>query len=113
METFDFGDGLGSVPATRHKNPDGSLGGWVAATAQVSGTAWVSGNAQVSGPYCKATRSDGHEFAVFKTSKGFCIVAGCRYFESWEDAETYWLAPPHPLRRENRAILNMLKAISE
>jgi acyl-[acyl carrier protein]--UDP-N-acetylglucosamine O-acyltransferase len=56
---FDFG--YGKVEAARHKNPNGSEGGWVAATAKVektarvfgnarvSGNAWVSGNAQVSG----------------------------------------------------------------
>ena len=45
----------------RHKNPDGSLGGWVESTAHVgptatvgrnawvSGNAWVTGNAVVSG----------------------------------------------------------------
>ena len=43
--TFDFGNG--PVPAHRHTNPDGSLGGWVADTATVSPTAWVSDNAWV------------------------------------------------------------------
>ena len=59
--TFDFEDGNGPVPAARHKNPNGSEGGWVAATAKVDptafvgsnarvyDTAWVSGNARVSG----------------------------------------------------------------
>ena len=46
-KTFDFG--YGPVPAHRHKNPDGSEGGWVAETAQVSGNARVSGNAWVYG----------------------------------------------------------------
>lgn len=27
----DFNDGNGPVPAHRHKNPDGTEGGWVAA----------------------------------------------------------------------------------
>jgi len=27
--THDFGDGAGAVPAHRHLNPDGDLGGWV------------------------------------------------------------------------------------
>lgn len=51
-ETFDFG--WGQVPAKRHKNPDGSIGGWVAATAFVALTAFLSptavvyGNARVS-----------------------------------------------------------------
>jgi hypothetical protein len=46
-ETFDFGDG--AVPAHRHINPDGSLGGWVADTATVADTAWVTGFALVTG----------------------------------------------------------------
>ena len=127
METFDFEDGNGLVAASRHKNPDGSLGGWVAATANVYGNArvwdeaWVWGEAQVSGnarvygnarvlaPYSKVTRSDGYEFAVFKTAEGFCIVAGCRYFESWAEAEAHWLSPGHPLREENAGILTFLR----
>ncbi|QKE37355.1 hypothetical protein [Ferrovum myxofaciens] len=48
-ETFDFEDGNGPVPAHRHKNPDGSEGGWVAETAFVSKTATVGPNAQVFG----------------------------------------------------------------
>ena len=46
-QTFNFGDG--PVPAAQHTNPDGSVGGWVAATASVAATAWVSDNAQVYG----------------------------------------------------------------
>ena len=55
MSTFDFKDGRGAVPAKRHITPDGSKGGWVATTAQVSGNArvfgdaWVFGDARVSG----------------------------------------------------------------
>lgn len=37
-ETFDFGDGNGPVPAHRHQNPDGSTGGWVAETVDISKT---------------------------------------------------------------------------
>ena len=44
---FDFG--FGPVPAHRHQNPDGTIGGWVANTAQVSGEAWVFGEARVFG----------------------------------------------------------------
>ena len=47
--TFDFHDGNGPVAAHRHRNPDGTLGGWVADTAQVYGTARVYGTALVSG----------------------------------------------------------------
>lgn len=45
--TFDFG--AGPVPAHRHVNPDGSLGGWVADTAEVNDTAYVGLDARVSG----------------------------------------------------------------
>jgi carbonic anhydrase/acetyltransferase-like protein (isoleucine patch superfamily) len=44
---FDFGSG--PVPARQHRNPDGSLGGWVADTAHVADTAFVGVNATVSG----------------------------------------------------------------
>jgi len=44
---FDFG--WGSVPARRHRNPDGSLGGWVAHTAHVAPTATVDEDARVFG----------------------------------------------------------------
>jgi hypothetical protein len=47
--TFDFQDGHGPVPAHRHKNADGTEGGWVANTARVYGDAQVYGNARVSG----------------------------------------------------------------
>ena len=46
---FDFNDGNGPVPAHRHINPDGTLGGWVADTAVVYGNAVVSGDARVYG----------------------------------------------------------------
>lgn len=49
VSMFDFGDGRGPVPARRHRNPDGSVGGWVANSARVSGNAYVYGDAQVSG----------------------------------------------------------------
>lgn len=48
-ELFDFGDGLGAVPAKRHINPDGTLGGWVANTAFVCDKAVIGFNAQVFG----------------------------------------------------------------
>jgi carbonic anhydrase/acetyltransferase-like protein (isoleucine patch superfamily) len=47
VDKFDFGDGYGPVPAHRHKNPDGSKGGWVANTAKVDKTAYVGENACV------------------------------------------------------------------
>lgn len=42
---FDFG--RGPVPAHRHKNPCGRLGGWVADTATVAPTAYVGPDALV------------------------------------------------------------------
>ena len=45
----DFEDGNGPVPAHRHQNPDGTLGGWVADTAYAAHTAFVGGMAQVFG----------------------------------------------------------------
>ncbi len=47
--TFDFGDGGGPVPAHRHKNPDGTKGGWVADTATVEPSAFVREGAMVYG----------------------------------------------------------------
>jgi len=44
-ETFDFGNG--PVPAHRHLNPDGTLGGWVAETAYAAPTAVVGADACV------------------------------------------------------------------
>ena len=49
------GDGSGEVPARRHANPDGEIGGWVAETAEVSNSVFVGwdaavfGNAQIAG----------------------------------------------------------------
>ena len=48
-EMFDFQDGNGLVPAKRHKNKDGSEGGWIALTAKAESTVFISGNAQVFG----------------------------------------------------------------
>ena len=45
--TFDFG--AGPVPAHRHRNPDGSVGGWVASTAYVAPTSTVGAAARVYG----------------------------------------------------------------
>lgn len=44
---FDFGDG--PVRASRHTNPDGSIGGWVADTAHVDDTAHLAADARVYG----------------------------------------------------------------
>jgi UDP-3-O-[3-hydroxymyristoyl] glucosamine N-acyltransferase len=48
-EVFNFKDGYGPVPAAQHINPDGSIGGWVAATATVEATAYVGPEALVFG----------------------------------------------------------------
>ena len=45
MTTFDFENG--PAKAHRHKNPDGSEGGWVADTATVDSTAYVGLDAQI------------------------------------------------------------------
>lgn len=46
---YQFTDTLEPVKAYRHKNPDGTLGGWVSATAHVAPTAYVGRNAEVYG----------------------------------------------------------------
>ena len=46
-QTHDFG--RGPVPAHRHRNPDGTTGGWVAATARVADTAHIGPQAKVYG----------------------------------------------------------------
>jgi carbonic anhydrase/acetyltransferase-like protein (isoleucine patch superfamily) len=47
VTTFDFGSGL--EPAYRHRNPDGSVGGWVAATATVNPDVYVGPHARIYG----------------------------------------------------------------
>lgn len=49
VKTFDFADGNGLVTACRHRNPDGSIGGWVASTARVAETAYIGPGARVYG----------------------------------------------------------------
>lgn len=46
---FDFDDGNGPVPAHRHLNPLGDLGGWVANSAEVHPSAYVHEGAHVTG----------------------------------------------------------------
>ncbi len=48
-ELVDFDDGDGPVPAHRHNNVDGTLGGWVADSAFVAPTAKLGPNAVVFG----------------------------------------------------------------
>ena len=49
METHDFRDGAGPVPAARHVNPTGDLGGWVAATAYVHPRTGLDPDAEIVG----------------------------------------------------------------
>lgn len=49
MSYHIFDVGKGRVPAARHINPDGSLGGWVAASAHVAPTAHIGVHARVWG----------------------------------------------------------------
>lgn len=46
---FDFDDGNGSVPAQRHINPDGNLGGWVADTSSIDDDTFLHQTAKVHG----------------------------------------------------------------
>ena len=46
---YDFSDGRGEVPAHKHTNPDGSVGGWVAETASVENTCYIDEHAKVFG----------------------------------------------------------------
>jgi hypothetical protein len=48
-DRYNFDDGKGFVPAKRHKNMDGTLGGWVADTAHVDPTCFLGGGALVFG----------------------------------------------------------------
>jgi len=47
LQSHDFKDGKGPVPAHRHINPDGTVGGWVADTytATVHSTVFVGPDA--------------------------------------------------------------------
>ncbi|MCA9313477.1 hypothetical protein KDA08_04170 [Candidatus Saccharibacteria bacterium] len=83
-EVFDFDDGNGPVPAKRHKNPDGSIGGWVANTAQVVPTAFVGKNAVV--------------FGYAKVSGKARVYEGARVYdcaEIYENAQVYGYARVH------------------
>jgi hypothetical protein len=82
--THDFGDGR-PVPAARHKNPDGSLGGWVArsayvdpratldAAAVVFGSARVFGASEVRG---RASVRDNAQVREGSFLSGECSVRG-------------------------------------
>ena len=71
IECFDFSDG--PVKAKRHVNPDGSLGGWVAATAKVDPTVYVGENAQVSG---NAKVTGNAKVSGYAVVYGYAVVTG-------------------------------------
>jgi len=90
--TYDFGDGYGAVPAHRHVNPDGTIGGWVADTAAVSPTATVGvdarvydnaivcGNARVYENSCVSTNAHVSDNAHVS---GYAVVCGsARVYEN-------------------------------
>jgi carbonic anhydrase/acetyltransferase-like protein (isoleucine patch superfamily) len=76
-QSFDFG--FGPVAASRHRNPDGTLGGWVALTAHadpetvVADTATVFDNARVFGESHVLGRARVFDFA--RVTDG-SVVAG-------------------------------------
>lgn len=103
MDTYDFGDGHGPVPANRHTNPNGTVGGWVQATASVAATAYlgpdaliygraeVYGKAQVFGRAvitddariqspddCLWGTAAGHQWAAYRTNSGIVVTQGCQ-----------------------------------
>ena len=81
--TFDFG--CGPVPAHRHVNPGGAIGGWVADTARVSGNArvygnaWVSGDAEIAGShgYVAVGPIGSRQATLTWTRSDNCIATGC------------------------------------
>lgn len=93
MTTFDFVDGKGQVPASRHKNlNDGKvLGGWVAKTATVGENAYVSHDSFVydgarvtdkarikscSKVFGNAQISNNAEVGSYSSVSGDCLVRG-------------------------------------
>ena len=85
---------LGGLIAGTH-NLAASRGAWVSGNARVFGDARVFGNARVfgdarvSGIMPQAARSDGYTFALFWTTEGLRITAGCRYF-TFDEARQHW-----------------------
>ncbi len=79
---FDFQDGYGPVPAKRHRNPDGKLGGWVANTARVYGDARVFGNARVSGTARVTWGYTGYNWTAWRNKdKSVTLRFGCETHE--------------------------------
>ena len=73
----DFGNG--PVAAHRHTNPDGSIGGWVADTADVGEDAYVGKNAWVydhakihNGASLHGTTEFGGNSVVFSSAAIYC-----------------------------------------
>jgi carbonic anhydrase/acetyltransferase-like protein (isoleucine patch superfamily) len=96
-QSYDFG--YGPVPAARHRNPDGTTGGWVALTAHadpetfVADTATIFDNARVFGEshvlgrarvfgYARVT--DGSVVAGDAAVSGSCSVAAATISECAE-----------------------------
>lgn len=68
---FDFG--YGPTKAHRHRNPDGSLGGWVAESAYVAPTVNMSPDARV---YGKATVWDNAHIMDHAVVRGSALIYG-------------------------------------
>ena len=100
--TFDFHDGRGPVAARQHKNPDGSMGGWVDETATVGTDVYIGfrssiGSGSSIGARCSI--GDGSQInkddwwitigpqgsrnsfltAVWSREYGLCWWVGCQY----------------------------------
>jgi hypothetical protein len=67
--THDFNDGRGHVPAHRHQNPDGSVGGWVSDDSDVSSGSTVGDGSTVSG----STVGDGSTVSGSTVSDGSTV----------------------------------------
>lgn len=65
--TFDFEDGRGPVPAHRHRNPDGSVGGWVSDEASGQEVGCVL---ELSGAW-NAYGADSGTFLTLSQAKAF------------------------------------------
>ena len=61
-ERFDFGSG--PVPAARHRNPDGSVGGWVAVSAHVDS---AEGTSMRASPWRTTARRTGRDTGCDRT----------------------------------------------
>lgn len=62
--TYDFADGNGPVLAYRYRNPDRTLGGWVARTAKILGNVFIGPSARVYGNATVFHIDDGSEYSA-------------------------------------------------